>query len=103
MKNKLLIGVITFFATIFLMILVLNLIDSESKKTFTFDRKFNSSNNVLKFDKVFNKINKADNVMFVNSDNYLVERDIENIDDNNNKYQLYFRDLNFKNKENLNL
>ena len=102
MKNKLLIGVITFFTTIFLMILVLNLLDSESKKTFTFDRKFNLKNNVLKFDKIFNKLNDADNVMFVNSDNYLVERDVENIDDENNKYLFHIRDLNFKNKQNLN-
>jgi hypothetical protein len=101
MKNKFLVGVITFLVTIFIMILILNLFDSESKKTFSFDRKINEGKRILSFDKTYKKTNENEHIMFVNSDNYIVERDRKSIDDKSEHNMFYFEDFNFENKKRL--
>jgi hypothetical protein len=98
MKNKLLVGVITFFATIFLMILFLNIFDSDSKKEYSFDRKFNNKS-ILKFENSYLKTNENEHVAFLKSDNYIVERDKKVIDTINESNTFYFEDFNFKNKQ----
>ncbi len=94
MNNKILVGVITFFITILLLVLFFSLFDSNSKKEYSFERNF-SEKKVLTFEKHFEKLDTEEYLMSLKSDNYLVERDRKNSTD----YTIYFTDYNFKKKE----
>ncbi len=97
MKNKFLVGIITFFGTILLIITSLNLFDSNTKKYYSFIRKFDNKNVLLKFQNRNDKANEDEYVGYVNSDKYIIESDKENIDNETISYKFYIRDLSFNN------
>ncbi|WP_126461459.1 hypothetical protein [Flavobacterium sp. LS1R10] len=94
MKNKFLVGVVTFFTAIILSVIVLNIFDSSTKKDYFFDRKF-VAESPLKFDKKFEKMNSSEYIMYIPSDYSLVERDKMVIDAEKAEYKFYFSDLVF--------
>jgi len=98
MKNKFLIGTITFFITMFIIIL-LNTFESETKKHYSFDRRFESNQEILKFEKKSQKLNENEYVMSINSDNNIVERDIISKEKDYDTYKFFIRDLNFTNEQ----
>ena len=99
MKNKLLIGILTFFTAIFTCILILNFSNTEFKKNNDFDRKF-SNNVILKFDNKYDKLNRNSIFEFFYSNTSLVEGKFNNADNKTNQkeYCLYFSDYSFSNK-----
>jgi hypothetical protein len=102
MKNKFLIGVITFFSAIIFVIVLLNIFDSNSKKEYLFDRKF-IAENILSFEKKYNKMDQSKDVvseyiMYVRSDNSIVEQGKKIFDNDRNDHKFYFSDLNFISK-----
>ena len=96
MKNKFLVGVITFFITITCCILFLNFFNP-SKKTYYFDR-VESSNTILTFDKEFHKLNNDEYVKYIYSDSLIIEHDVEILDENRKQITFYITDKNFENK-----
>lgn len=99
MKNKFLVAVLTVFGTVLLYVMVLNIFDSKDKKTFLFNRNFSRNENILSFDKQFDRMNKEEFVKYLYSDGWVVEHDKVNIDNKNNGYTLYFSDYAFKKKK----
>lgn len=97
MKNKFLIGSVTFFVAMSLCIFFFNVSDSSTKKKYYFNRKF-SGDSILKFDKKFNKLNEGEYVMYVRSDSCLIERDKVEISKSKDQYKFYFFDFKFENK-----
>lgn len=105
MKNKLLIGLITFFAAFATNIAILNFSSSSSKKNYSFEREF-SSKELLKLDKEFEKLNKNSNIDLFGSDkNYIIEgvknKKIKSAKEDN--YDLYYSDLSFVKKHTKNV
>lgn len=98
MKNKFLIGIVTFFVAIGFCILFFNVTDSTTKKKYYFGRKF-SKDSILRFKNSSNKLNEGEYVMYVKSDSCLIERDKKQIDELNEEYKFYFFDFNFKHKK----
>ncbi len=96
MKNKFLVGVITVFAGIVFSILMLNLFQP-TKENYFFERKF-SKNEILKFEKRSEKMDENEYVMFLRSNNSIVERDRNELDGEKSDYKIYFSDINFKNQ-----
>lgn len=94
MKNKFLIGIVTFFVAIGFCIFFFNVTDSVTKKKYYFNRKF-SNDSVLRFQKKNNKLNEGEYVMYVKSDSCLIERDKKQIDESNVQYKFYFFDFDF--------
>jgi hypothetical protein len=104
MRNKIFIGIVTFFFTIGIIIIVsFNFTNSKDVINYSFDRNFKNSDNLLKFEKQYDKMNDNDYVMYVNSDNYIVERDKKEINLITDNYKFFIEDLSFKNKSIINL
>ena len=78
-----------------------NLVNSPSKKIFSFHRKFSKSS-ILNFEKRHEKTNEDKYIIYANSDQYIVERDKKNINIKNDNYKFYFSDINFNNKSRIN-
>jgi hypothetical protein len=97
MKSKFLVGVVTFISTIILIIFSLNIFDSNSKKTYFFNRKF-SNDTLFSFEKNYSKMNKREYVNFICSDSLFIEQDKNDLDLINNSYNIYFSDKNLQNK-----
>lgn len=95
-KNKMLIGTVTVFVGIIFSIAMLNIFEP-TKKTYFFERKF-SNNEILKFERRYDKMDEGEYAMYLRSNNSIVERDKKIIDDKNTEYKFYFSDLSFKKK-----
>lgn len=96
MKNKLFVGLITFFVSITICIGILNFTNSNSKKKYFFDRKYDGKN-ILEFEKTADKMNyESEYLMCVPSDSLIVEKKMIKNEKNKVTYKLYFSDLNFK-------
>jgi hypothetical protein len=96
LKNKLLLGVITFFISLIISIVFFNLVNSKSLKVHTFDRIF-SNLQVLSFEKLYNKMGTAGNIMHVSSRINIAEvNTIRNIDSSSVLSRFYFSDYYFK-------
>lgn len=95
MKNKFLVGVITVFVTLVLCIFVLNII-KPSKDDYYFERKF-VNQNILLFEKQYEKMYKSEFLMSIRSDNQIIERN-RKIIGNSANYELYFNNFDFKDK-----
>ncbi|WP_395051964.1 hypothetical protein [Flavobacterium sp.] len=102
MKNKFLIGIITFFVAIFSSILILNLFNTNFKKNNYFVRKF-SKNEILKFDKEYEKLFKNSSYDLFYSNSLLLEGKYEGIKRNMKNYNFYFSDFLFSKKINKNV
>ncbi|GEM55654.1 hypothetical protein B0A58_02625 [Flavobacterium branchiophilum NBRC 15030 = ATCC 35035] len=97
MKNKVLIGTVTVFLGITFSVVMLNLFEP-TKSNYFFNRKY-SNKNILNFENKFDRMNKGEYVMYIRSNNLIVERDIIYNDKNSIMYNLYISDLDFKKKK----
>ena len=95
MKNKYRIGLITFFVTMSLCVIFLNIFSSASYKNYNFKRLYSSAYPLV-LQSINGKMNENEYVMSVDSDSLIVERDIKNIDKNIDKYIFYINDFEFK-------
>ena len=97
MKNKYFVGVIIVLTSFTVIIIFLNLFDSDSKQTFFFERNFDNKN-LLNFNTKYEKNNKSEYIMHVPSDNLIVERDKVVLNSETAEYEINFSDLKFNNK-----
>lgn len=95
MKSKFLIGVLTVVAGIFFCILILNLSNSVTNKTYYFERKF-SENEILKFDRQYKCILSGNNNDLSFSNKAIIEGKIVELD-NSQKISLYITNFKFDN------
>ena len=100
MKNKFLIGVLTVFAAIITSIIILNITKSSTNKDNYFDRKF-SKNEILSFEKEYNKLSKNNTQQSFYSGDSIIELELK--DDLTGEYNLTFTDFLFSEKSNVKL
>lgn len=103
MKNKFLVGILTFLCTLLIIIVFFNSNDSNTKKNYKLDRKYIGKNYGLNFENTFDQMCKSEYLMSTDSDKFLVEYDKNVIDDSNSKFTFYFDDLSKKSSYTLNL
>lgn len=63
MKNKFLIGTITFLVTLIAIIFFFNFFDSNSKKNYKLNRKYNNDTYSFKFEKNYPRMSKFEYLM----------------------------------------
>ncbi len=97
MKNKFLITLISVLLGLVICIVITEFFNVTSKKKYYFDRNF-ISKSILKFEKTYPKMDQSEYVMYLRSDNNIVERDRTEIDEKNSKYKFYFSDQLFSKK-----
>lgn len=102
MKNKFLVGTLTFFIAIFTSILFLNISNSSSKTNNYFERKF-SNLEILKFDKEFEKLDKNSTNELFYTNNSIVEGKFKDVRGSKKIFNLFFSDCSFTNKKNRNI
>ncbi|MDX6189989.1 hypothetical protein SGQ83_11570 [Flavobacterium sp. Fl-318] len=96
MKNKLFVGVITFFVSLVLCIGLLNFTNSDSKKDYYFDRTF-VRNNIFKLEKTVDKmIYESEYLMGVQSDGLIVEKEIVKNEIDKKEHKFYISDYDLK-------
>jgi hypothetical protein len=98
MKNKLLIGIVTVLVGITFCVVVMNFTDSKDIKDYYFKRKF-SYNEVLQFEKKYDKMAKDDYLRYTFSDNFIVENDKKSINKNSDSYEFKYTNLDFSSKK----
>jgi len=98
MKNKFLVGLLAFFSAILTTILFLNYSNSDSKKDYSFDRKF-SNNEILKFDNSYDLLSNDNSYQLFNSTGEsIVEGKSIETESKESQYDLFFSDGSFSNK-----
>lgn len=95
MKNKFLIGILTFFAAIFTSIVILNFTNSSLNKSYYFDRKF-SGTHILEFVNDHDKLDKNSTYELCYSNTEISEGN-QNLLSDVMEYKLSFSDCSFSN------
>lgn len=99
MKNKFLIGLVTFFSTLAALLFFSNFVNSDSNKSYSFERVFSNKDSILNFTARHAKMDADEYIMAINSDDYIVERDREPVDSMHDRYKFYYTDLRFGSKQ----
>lgn len=104
MRDKIRVGIITFLITILCIIVFFNISRSESIKSYDFERNF-SSDKILSFEFSKENMGNDDCIMFTDSDSLIAEceRGEINIENNEESFNLYLQDKNFKNQSSYNI